>query len=50
LDMNGRHWREGDVITRDVTLQEITPEGILVMVDGYPFHINSNNGWQALDD
>jgi general secretion pathway protein B len=50
LNMNGRNWREGDVISRDVTLQEITPEGILVIVDGYPFHINSNNGWQALDD
>lgn len=50
LNMNGRHWREGDVIDKDVTLQEITPEGIRVNVDGYPFHINSNNGWQALDD
>lgn len=50
LSMNGRSWHEGDWITREVQLQEITPEGIVVVVDGYPFHVNSQNGWQALAD
>ncbi|MCY0966435.1 general secretion pathway protein GspB [Parathalassolituus penaei] len=50
LSMNGRNWHEGDWITREVQLQEITPEGIVVVVDGYPFHVNSQNGWQALAD
>lgn len=50
IQMNGRGWSEGDRISSSVILQEITPEGILVDVDGYPFHINRNNGWQALAD
>lgn len=50
LSMNGRSWHEGDLITPAVTLQDITPEGIVVVVDGYPFHVNRQNGWQALAD
>lgn len=48
VSMNGRDWSEGDFITEDVVLTEITAEGIVVEIDGWSLPLKRNKGWQAL--
>jgi general secretion pathway protein B len=50
VSMNGREWYEGDLIVPGVFLQTITPTGIVLDVDGYPFSINRNSGWQSIGE
>jgi len=46
--MNNREWHEGDVITDGVYLKEITPDGIMLDVEGWPVHVGRSKGWQAI--
>ncbi|MDK2777321.1 MAG: general secretion pathway protein GspB [Pseudomonadota bacterium] len=46
--MNNREWREGDVIADGVVLQEITADGIMLDVEGWPVHVGRSKGWQAI--
>lgn len=48
VSMNNREWNEGDLVAPDVVLAEITPDGILLEVDGWPLHIGRSKGWQAI--
>lgn len=48
VTMNNRLWREGEPISAGVTLQEITPQGILLDVDGWPLQVNRQQGWQPI--
>ncbi len=46
--MNNREWHEGDVIADGVLLQEITADGIMLDVEGWPVHVGRSKGWQAI--
>lgn len=48
VSMNGRDWSEGDYIAPNVTLSEITSEGIIILVDGRELTIKRNRGWKAI--
>ncbi|MDO6681190.1 general secretion pathway protein GspB [Oceanobacter sp. 5_MG-2023] len=50
VSMNGRQWYEGDMIVPGVFLQSITSSGLVLDVDGYPFPINRNSGWQSIGE
>lgn len=46
--INNRQWNEGDMLAAGVLLKEITPDGILLDVDGWPVHVGRSKGWQAI--
>ena len=48
ISMNGRDWQEGDPINARVFIEEITPKGLRLNVDGWPLNINRSQGWQAI--
>ncbi|MCD8521537.1 MAG: general secretion pathway protein GspB [Saccharospirillaceae bacterium] len=48
VSMNNREWNEGDLVAPGVVLAEITPDGIVLEVDGWPLHIGRSKGWQAI--
>ncbi len=49
VTMNGREWFEGEPVNRDVTLEEITRDGIVLAVDGYHLNVSRRRGWQAIE-
>lgn len=49
VTMNGRDWSEGEYISEDIVLAEITPKGIRLEVDGWSLPVKRNRGWQAID-
>jgi general secretion pathway protein B len=49
VTINNRQWREGDPLTQDVIIQAITPQGVLLQVDGYSITVNRSQGWQPID-
>ena len=49
VTINNRPWREGDPLTQDVIIQAITPQGVLLQVDGYSISVNRSQGWQPID-
>ncbi len=48
VSMNGRNWHEGSWIAPGVTLDKITETGILLDVEGFPFPVHRQNGWQSI--
>lgn len=48
VSMNGHEWSEGEVISGNLYLKEITPDGIVVEVDGWNLPVKRNKGWQAI--
>ncbi|WP_430462393.1 general secretion pathway protein GspB [Thalassolituus sp. LLYu03] len=46
--MNNREWAEGSWLAEGVLLKEITPDGILLDVEGWPVHVGRSKGWQAI--
>ena len=46
--MNNREWHEGDYVAEGVVLREITPDGIMLDVDGWPVHVGRSKGWDAM--
>lgn len=46
--MNNIVWREGDSVVVGVTLQEITQDGIILDVSGWPVVIGRSKGWKAI--
>jgi len=46
--MNNQQWHEGDVIADGVYLKEITADGIMLDVEGWPVHVGRSKGWQAI--
>lgn len=50
VTMNNRLWREGEPVAEGVTLQQITPQGIVLDVDGWPLSVNRQQGWQPIPD
>jgi len=46
--MNDRVWKEGDTIVEGVHLKEITRDGILLDVSGWPVVIGRSRGWKAV--
>lgn len=49
VSMNGYDWQEGDLIAPGLTLSDITPDGIIVDIDGWSLPVKRNRGWQAID-
>ena len=45
VTMNNRVWHEGEQITDGISVQEITPKGVLLNVDGWPLTIDRQQGW-----
>jgi len=48
VTMNDRVWREGEQVVEGVVLQEITRDGILLDVSGWPVVIGRTRGWKAI--
>ena len=48
VTMNGRAWQEGEQVVEGVLLKEITREGILLDVSGWPVVIGRTRGWKAI--
>lgn len=48
VSMNNREWNEGDLVAPGVVLAEITPDGIVLEVDGWSLPIGRSKGWQAI--
>jgi general secretion pathway protein B len=48
VTMNDRVWREGEQVVDGVVLQEITRDGILLDVSGWPVVIGRTRGWKAI--
>lgn len=46
--INNRNYQEGDWIAEGVTLKEITADGLLLDVGGWPLHVGRSKGWQAI--
>lgn len=48
VTMNGRTWREGDSVIDGVTLKEITRDGLMLDVVGWPVVVGRSRGWKAI--
>ena len=48
VTMNDRVWKEGEKVVDGVVLQEITRDGILLDVSGWPVVIGRTRGWKAI--
>lgn len=48
VTMNGRTWREGDSVIDGVTLKEITRDGLMLDVAGWPVVVGRSRGWKAI--
>ncbi|SIT18169.1 general secretion pathway protein B [Thalassolituus maritimus] len=48
VTMNDRVWREGEQVVDGVVLKEITRDGILLDVSGWPVVIGRTRGWKAI--
>jgi len=48
VTMNGRAWQEGEQVVEGVLLKEITRDGILLDVSGWPVVIGRTRGWKAI--
>jgi general secretion pathway protein B len=48
VTMNGRAWKEGEQVVEGVLLKEITRDGILLDVSGWPVVIGRTRGWKAI--
>lgn len=48
VTMNGRDWKEGEQVVDGVMLKEITRDGILLDVSGWPVVIGRTRGWKAI--
>lgn len=48
VSMNGHEWSEGDYVNGNLFIKEITPDGIIVDVDGWSLPLKRNKGWQAI--
>lgn len=48
VTINNRAWREGEPLAEGIVLQEITPQGIVLDVDGWPLPVNRQQGWQPV--
>jgi len=45
VSINGRSMREGDGISEDLTLQQITPEGVILQIGDYVFQMSILRDW-----
>ena len=50
VTMNGRVWREGQPIRENIHIDQITPQGLILEVDGWPLVVGRSQGWQELTD
>lgn len=50
VTINNRPWREGEPLADGIILQEITPQGILLNVDGWTLPVNRQQGWTPVPD
>lgn len=50
VTINNQRQREGDYLTSDIFLQEITAQGIIIEVDGWPLSISRQQGWQPIPE
>ena len=48
VTINNRAWREGEPLAEGIFLQEITPQGIVLDVDGWPLPVSRQQGWQPV--
>ena len=48
VTINNKSQREGDYLTSEILLKEITPKGIVIEVDGWPLSISRQQGWQPI--
>ena len=48
VSMNGREWQEGEYITAEVRLTDITQDGIVIDINGWRLPVKRNKGWQAI--
>lgn len=48
VSMNGREWQEGEYITTEVRLTDITQDGIVIDINGWRLPVKRNKGWQAI--
>lgn len=49
VTMNNRVWQEGESIVEGVVIDEITPNGLQLSVDGWPLSISRQQGWQPIE-
>jgi len=50
VSMNGRDWSEGDYVSDSIRINTITPDGVIIEVDGWNLPLKRNKGWQAIAD
>lgn len=50
VTINNRSQREGDYLSSDVLIKEITTQGIVIEVDGWPLNISRQQGWQPIPE
>lgn len=50
VTINNRSQREGDYLSSDVFIKEITAQGLVIEVDGWPLNISRQQGWQPIPE
>jgi len=50
VSMNGRDWSQGDYVSDSIRINTITPDGVIIEVDGWNLPLKRNKGWQAIAD
>lgn len=50
VTINNKTQREGDYLTSDVFIKEITAQGLIIEVDGWPLNISRQQGWQPIPE
>lgn len=50
VTINNKTQREGDYLTSDVFIREITAQGLIIEVDGWPLNISRQQGWQPIPE
>ncbi len=50
VTINNRSQREGDYLSSDVFIKEITAQGLIIEVDGWPLNISRQQGWQPIPE
>lgn len=50
VTINNKSQREGDYLTADVVISEITAQGLVIEVDGWPLNISRQQGWQPIPE
>ncbi|WP_221798696.1 general secretion pathway protein GspB [Oceanobacter mangrovi] len=49
VTLNGDSFHEGDMIRPGIYVDQITSDGLIIDVDGYPLTISRRRGWQAIE-